>query len=332
MNLHKLKEISMPLISTKAIIVLISVFLLLATNTLGFDGYFHAVSISSVENIHQFNSPWVLFDQPIPRYLLFHYFFFAITFFGLFPFYPILGILLSAILIDLIKLLKGRSPLLVYACIVFFIINTVFFSALSFSVLLLLNGAFSSGNKRNFYLFLGSMMHPIGLLLGSCYLLLTRSWALLILCLSFVFLLAFFTQGIDINEDRIFGLNTLYQLGHDDRVMIVDKVIGKLKVEGLFFLIILIIYHLTNRYKISLKFIPKFKIYYLLLFSFLLSCYSINAQFRTGGIYSAFHMYFSESSTLVEGKLNILVGSWVSPIFFNNDVISDQYYFRDSKL
>jgi hypothetical protein len=320
------------LITIRGAVALLSVFFLLAANTLGFDGYFHAISVSSFENISYFNSPWFIYDYPVPRYLLFHYFFFLISFLGVFPFYPILGILLTIILINLINVLRDKNSLLLYSIILFFVVNTIFFSALSFSFLLLLSGFLSKGLKGKAYLFLGCLMHPVGFLIGGCYLLVTRNWLILISSLTTIFFLIFLTPINEINQDRRFSLDVLYQIFQPDRYIIADKFIGKLKYEGLFLLIIIALLYVTSKRKLNFLCLPRFKFYFLLLISFSVSCYSLSAQFRTGGPYSAFSMYYFEPSDLAEGKLNILIGSWVSPIFFKSNVIYDQYHYRDEVM
>ena len=109
-----------------------------------------------------------------------------------------------------------------------------------------------------------------------------------------------------------------------------DMIYGKFQSEGYYLFSILIFLKFNRLLSPFLILIPKFRSLYLVLFSLTILFYSIPAQMRTGGPLVLPWLLIEQpySVNINEGKLNLLLGSWISPLLFN---FSDPYNTFESR-
>ncbi len=312
-----------------------SIFLLLLSNTLGFDGYWHAIAISSI-NDQASSSFWVIDGFAFPRYLLFHYIFYVISLFGLLPFFPLLVAVNAYTLREICISLTGER-IIIYAVIFVFIYFALFSSALGLSFNLLLAGIYTRNkNKKLLFLIFAGLMHPVGFLVVSIFLIYSRNWSILFTNLIILlFLLIVSTSTINYSNvglREIIMTDEVTTIGNSLISPFIEMFYAKFLSEG-YYLFSLLIFIKFNRilHPISIL-IPKFNSLYLMLFSLIILFYSIPAQLRTGGPLVSPWLLIEQpySASINEGKLNLLVGSWISPLLFTFSDPYKTFEYRES--
>lgn len=312
--------------------------LLLATNTTGFDIYFHAISISNFDLIDYYNPSWVISGYELPRYLFFHYFLWLITCFGIFPLLPILGVLYASALTRAASHHYSQG-LIRHAVVVAIVVDIIFTSAVGVSLLVIGMGVLANADKKtsSSYLLicLGSVLHPIGLLAGLFVLLILRGWIyflLLIVLIYFLHLLTILKPSNFVEYQRAFDFGELVAVNS----FIYEKVVDKLSVEVFAIFILFAIY-------LSLFVISKFREIRFILKQFdrLISIVSVHyvicfllvvaiargypSHLTTGGPLALLSF---QHEHLPRETLNIISAAWVSPYFLYDSIKSNQYDFR----
>ena len=314
--------------------IYLSIFLLLLSNTLGFDGYWHAIAISSINDLAS-SSFWVVEGFAFPRYLLFYYIFYIISLFGLLPFFPLL-VAVNAYAFREIYINLPNNRITVYAVIFVFIYFALFSSALGLSFNLLLAGIFTTNKKKSLFLISAGLMHPLGFLVVFIFLVYSRYWSILIVNLVILLFVNIVSTSminhLNLDVREVIFSDEVAVIGNFLTSPFLDMIYGKFQSEGYYLFSILIILKFNRLLRPFFILVPKFRSLYLLLFSLIILFYSITAQMRTGGPLVLPWLLIEQpySININEGKISLLLGSWISPLLFT---FSDPYYtfeYRES--
>lgn len=312
--------------------------LLLATNTIGFDIYFHSISVANFQLIDYYNPSWVVSGYELPRYILLHYFLWLVTCFGVLPLLPVLAGLYALALMKVVSH-KYTHGFIKYAVVAIMVLNIVFTSALGISLLFIGLGVLTRVDKQpsNSYLCIcfGSILHPIGFAVGLFILLVLRGWlhmAILAFLLQFSHLLAIFFTSNYAEHQRVFEISDLMVANS----LIYDKVVGKLSVEAFalfaLFAISLSLFFLGKISGIRLVLnqvsglVSGVSVRYVICF-FLVAALvrSYPSHLNTGGPLAVLSF---QSDQLPRETLNIMSAAWLSPYLLYDSVKSNQYHFR----
>lgn len=312
--------------------------MLLATNTTGFDIYFHAISVADFKLIDYYNPAWVVSGYELPRYILLHYFLWLITCFGLLPLLPVLAILYTLALMKAIHH-KYTHALIKHAVVTSMVVNIIFTSALGISLLIIGLGVLARAETKavNGFLLicLGAVLHPIGVVVGLLLMLILRGWRYLLLLVGlihFSHVLTILIPSHYVEYQRIFELTDLVV----ENTLIYEKVVDKLSVEafGLFTLLLIylllsslrkvretrLLLNLANRF---LSVVSAYIVVYFMLAAALVLSYP--SHLTTGGPLSVISFQYDK---LPSETLNIISAAWVSPYLLHDSIKSNQYYFR----
>lgn len=312
--------------------------LLLATNTTGFDIYFHAISVADFAMIDYYNPQWVVSGYELPRYIFFHYFFWLITCFGLLPLLPVLAILYALALMKVFSH-NFKHGFIKHAVVAAMVVNIIFTSALGISLLVIGLGVLSrvgkSNANSNSLICLGSVLHPIGFVVGLLILLALRSWVYLLVLAVLIYFshaLTIFIPSKYVEHQRLFDLTDLMVVNS----LIYEKVLDKLSVEafGLFSLfaiyLLLTILGKIRETRLALNLLNRlvlivnaYYVIYLLLATSLIVSYP--SHLTTGGPLSVISFQYDK---LPRETLNIISAAWVSPFLLHDSIKLNQYYFR----
>lgn len=312
--------------------------LLLATNTTGFDIYFHAISVADFGMIDYYNPAWVVSGYELPRYIFLHYFLWLSTCFGLLPLMPVLGILYALALMKAINH-KYTHGFIKYAVVTAMVVNIIFTSALGISLLVIGLGVLARAeNKRSKALFLiclGSVLHPIGFVVGFLLLLVLRGWLYLLISAGLIHLahsLTLFIPSYLIEYQRVFDLSDLL----NENSYIYEKVVNKLSVEALalFALVgasmalfafgkIFQIRLLLNSITRLVSVVNVNYVIYFLLAAVIVKSYP--SHLTTGGPLAVITFQYEK---LPRETLNIISSAWVSPYLLQDSIKLNQYSFR----
>lgn len=312
--------------------IYLSIFLLLLSNTLGFDGYWHAIAISSI-NDQASSGFWNVEGFAFPRYLLFYYIFYIISLFGLLPFFPLLVAVNAYAFREIYKYLPD-SRITVYAVIFVFIYFALFSSALGLSFNLLIAGIFAKNKKKQLFFIAAGLMHPVGFLVVFIFLIYSRYWLILlanlIILLFVIYVSTSMINHLSLGVREIIISNEVAVIGNSLTSPFLDMIYGKFQSEGYYLFSILIFLKFNRLLRPFFILVPKFRLLYLMLFSLIILFYSIPAQMRTGGPLVLPWLLIEQpySVNINEGKLNLLLGSWISPLLFN---FSDPYNTFESR-
>lgn len=312
--------------------------LLLATNTTGFDIYFHAISVADYGMIDYYNPAWVVSGYELPRYILLHYFFWLITCFGFFPLLPVVAIMYALAMSTAIRH-KYTHGFIKHAVVAAIVVNIIFTSALGISLLFIGLGVLSQAESKNsnalLLICLGAVLHPIGFFIGLLLIFILRGWRYLLFLaglIQFSHMLIILFPSNYVEYQRNFDLTDLLVGG----TYIYEKVVDKLSVEalGLFglFVIYLLISNLgkVREFKLVLNLVNRLVsvvsvhvVIYFLLAAALISSYP--AHLSTGGPLSVISFQHDQ---LPRETLNIISAAWVSPYLLSDSIKSNQYNFR----
>ncbi len=309
---------------------------LLASNTIGFDIYFHAISVSELNLIPFYNPTWSISGYEIPRYILFQYLLWFSTLFGVLPLLPVLA-LLYAFLLALIIERSYNYKLLKYCLILFAAVNIVFTSALGLSVLLICLGLLETSNRLrgNILILLGSLIHPIGLLLGIVALVVLRRWKYLVALAVIVHTLhslSIFSPSYSNHTIRLIELGDI----SSSQTFIYEKILSKLLSEVFYLLILLLgfafVFYLNKVKQFKSVFayldaIPRRSSagIFIALIVMSVSVYCFRAQVTTGGPLAILLFQGGRLSSETE---NIILGGWISPMILESKIKTNQYLFR----
>ncbi len=309
-----------------------------ATNTTGFDVYFHAISVADFELIDYYNPPWIVSGYELPRYILLHYFLWLITCFGILPLLPILAIFYA---IGLMKAVNFRYThgLIKYGVVVTMTVNIIFTSALGISLFIIGLGVLAKIDNKipNSFLLIcmGSTLHPIGCLVGIFLLLVFRSWLYILILgamILFSHYLTFLNPSTFTEYQRMIDFKDLMVVNS----LIYEKVVGKLSNEVFVMFALIVIY-------LSFKSLSKIREVKLFLISLgrLISIFNINyviycllaaalvtsypSHLTTGGPLAVLSLQYKE---LNKETLNIISSAWISPLLLNESIKFNQYYYR----
>ena len=311
-----------------------SIFLLLLSNTLGFDGYWHAIAISSI-NDQASSSFWVIEGFAFPRYLLFHYIFYTISIFGLIPFFPLL-IVVNAIAFREIYIYLPDNRIAIYAIIFGFIYFALFSSALGLSFNLLLAGIFVRNEKKSLFLSTAGLMHPVGFLVVLIFLIYSRYWSIVFINLSIILIVIIVSTSMinhsNIGVREIIISDEVSIIGNSLTSPFLDMIYGKFQSEGFYLFSILIFLKYIRLLRPFLILVPKFRSLYFILFCLFILFYSIPAQIKTGGPLVLPWLLIEQpfSVNINAGKINLLLGSWISPLLFNYSDPFNTFEYRES--
>lgn len=311
---------------------------LLATNTIGFDIYFHAISVADFQLIDYYNPAWVVSGYELPRYILLHYLLWLITCFGVLPLLPILAGLYALALMKVVSH-KYTHGFIKYAVVAMMVLNIIFTSALGISLLLIGLGVLTRVDDQpsNSYLCicLGSILHPIGFAVGLFVLLVLRGWvymAALALLLHFSHLLAMIFQSNYVGHQRVFEISDLMLANS----LIHNKLVGKLSVEAFalfaLFAMSLSLFFLSKIREIRLVLnqvsglVTRVSVRYVISFFLVVALVrSYPSHFNTGGPLAVLSF---QGDQLPHETLNIMSAAWLSPYLLYDSVKSNQYHFR----
>ena len=315
----------------------IASLLLLLSNSLGFDGYFHAVSVSSLSMIDYFNPGWSISGYIVPRYIGFQYLCLMLTGFGNWGLYPVLVIVHTLILVIIANRVNNYSLKLKLIIAFLYTFNTVFFSALGFGLLLITCGLILSGKKRNQLVLLGGIMHPVAFIFSFALLFSIRSWAYLIILILLLCGISFFL-GTAIDQtrfgNRFFEFSEMFDLNSN-----IFSILAKKYKEIILLFLIVISMYLSFRVNIKKLFwlknynLNKINIIYFVLFlSVAVTIKAIPSHYITGGPWSVLSWSLKSQSDLENGKLSFVALAWVSPKIVDSSYSKAQYFFRSTPV
>jgi hypothetical protein len=165
---------------------------------IGFDLFFHVFSYQpSVEFGSSLNRSHTLFDFVVPRYIFLSYIYYLASYLG-FPIFFIIiflvGFPLNSILTALI-LKKRRAYLFDFLVLIFCCLLTLFFSALSLSLLWFVAFLYTRQKIFSFGFF-----HPVAIIFLPLIMLINRAWMLKYIFILSLFSLALFILiGLDVD-------------------------------------------------------------------------------------------------------------------------------------
>jgi len=312
--------------------------LLLATNTTGFDVYFHAISVADFELIDYYNPTWIVSGYELPRYILLHYFLWLITCFGYLPLLPLLAIFYA---LGLMKAVNFRYThgLIKHVVVATMIVNIIFTSALGISLFMIGLGVLARTDKKfsNSFLLicLGSTLHPIGFLIGFSLLLVLRGWVYLLILMVMILFSHYLTVFTPLNftgHQRMFDFEDLL----DVNSLIYEKVVGKLSVEVFALFALYVIYLLfkasskihevrffLNSFSQLVSIVNVHYIIYFMLAAALVKSYP--SHLTTGGPLAVLSLQYKE---LNKETLNIISAAWITPYFLHESIKFNQYRYR----
>lgn len=309
----------------------------LFANTIGFDFYHHAISAASLETLAVYNPFWSVYGFIFPRYLFFQYY---LWFFSL-------GILPTALIVTSANafilhgvyraLIHNRILLLISAA--FLSIQIVYFSALGFGISWLFLGFvshYSRDKEKNHslrYILIGMSMHPVSFLIGVSggILFFSRRSKLIVYAVILIILAATLQQLTNImypgNAGRAVALENfsilvrkLPELLFISIALLFIKVTFKLKIK-----------HKVFSYELEKQSHQKLRVsmfYSFLMALMIFACYkAYPAHFNTFGPFQALHVWYNAASTK-SAMVSIVTGAWISPSFFQDDVLLNQYQYR----
>lgn len=304
-------------------------FLCASSNTLGFDGFFHAISSSSIENIVSLNPPWVIEGFHFPRYILFHYIFFIVSLFGLLPFYFIISLINGYILFKISLSVSYNNQLLIIVASLLILHNFIFISALGFSISWIFLWYLNKNKKYSFiYLVIGSIVHPVGLCIGVIISVINFDF-ISMACIILLLMLSNYLQTTIgqhfeyiILQERVLNLDLIDAINRFS-----DK-----KQEILLLLMSYVSFKVFSRLRLNNLKLDFLKLIFI--GAILANIYSIDAQLRTGGLWWALFAgsLDEDGGDLVVGKQNIVMGSFFTPKLFDQNVVSSLYYYKDSQM
>ncbi|MBS4698001.1 hypothetical protein J4G65_21400 [Aeromonas allosaccharophila] len=221
------------------------------TNTIGFDLYFHALSVVSLDSISTLNFSVNLGFGEMPRYILFHY----LLYVGSLLFIPpIITIsMLNAIPVFLIvNSRKMCHP--VYFCFsyILILVSIVYWSVAATVILLFFYFMYGGRHQVNgFFLFLALSLHYISIPLSFIYFLFfkeVRIKILLMTVLVFVCAIAIYTPPHGLCS---FQSSSTYDIFNYENI--ITRVSYKLKELALLLVSIIAIFKLENKVKLFKK-------------------------------------------------------------------------------
>jgi len=312
--------------------------LLLATNTTGFDIYFHAISVADFDLIDYYNPVWVVSGYELPRYLYLHYFFWLITCFGILPLIPVLAIFYAFSLMRVAGH-KFTHGLIKHAVIAVMVMNIVFTSALGISLMAIGLGVISKANNKTSISYLlvclGSVLHPIGFVVGLFFLSVLRGWLYLLILPVLIHILHLLTTFFSANlveYQRVFELSDLMVVNS----FIYEKVVDKLIVETFALFALFALYLSSIAFgkireirlvlnKLDLLYSKVSVDYVIWAFLAVALAMGYPSHLTTGGPLAVLSFHYDE---LPRETLNIISATWVSPYLLHDSIKSNQYYFR----
>lgn len=229
------------------LLVFVLILLLLTNNSVGFDLYHHVLSIYSLNSINDLNIHYTINDFKIPRYILFHYITYLWNYFGLgLIFFNVF--IYTILTVDLLRNLKGQSQLVKIIFPFFILLTLLFWSPTSTIVLALISYSLTENKLiRNLDRLIITCFHPIGLIISIVLFLFKDR--------TFFYYLAFTFGIIWLLQGNIYSANCRITSDIDILIssgFLIDKIIESKLIEGVFMIIMLIVFYLSNKINIKL--------------------------------------------------------------------------------
>jgi len=176
-------------------------------------------------------------------------------------------------------------------------------------------------------------MHPVGLFLGLLIALFQRKWRLTAHIISFLLLFVIIFNYLEAPAHRqarelVLNIDDPFELLF--RSEVAGQFYGKLRSEGTYVLAILCFY-LICRFKLRVPInFPKVNPVIFLIMAIVVAGMSFESHLRTGGPFGIFLIpFYPEGSIMSSEKMSIIFGTWISPFVFSNEVLVNQYPYRE---
>ncbi|MCD9477283.1 hypothetical protein [Photobacterium phosphoreum] len=289
------------------------------SNTIGFDLYFHVLSVVSYESISTLNFGVDIGGVLFPRYILFHYILYCFSLLCIPPIITI-SIIQTIAVFYLLKNERNKEPVVLCITIILIVVSCVFWSPASTATVIFFNVIISGRNKPIWLpVIIAVSIHFIGIVYFVIYAFFVKEYrAKLFVLISIVLSCSHFLysepNGLCLFQSEVFKYNIL----EVDNLK--ERVFYKLKEISILLVFVFFVFYFSKKIKSILNNIANVRAFVLLTSFFLLLFVVVISFFKqsngtTEGIFSYFmdDMYIYNKSLIEYG--------WIDKRVIHNECI-----------